>query len=190
MPAISSSVALFTSALSFPASGSFPMSQFFASGGQSNGASVSTIPVPSCRLEGGCPEPVPHWTLSYLPELRMREGCGQKPKEFSLKKKKKKTLWNLELWVWEGGKEEQPPHWLLRTTWLLCSTNLSRQTCVYLAVKVLKRTPELPLWIVTSGGREHVIINGITWSTSEDPRNQFVKFWNKDELGSWISCYI
>ena len=68
------------------------MSQFFASGGQSNGASVSTIPVPSCRLEGGCPEPVPHWTLSYLPELRTREGCGQKPKEFSLKKKKKNPL--------------------------------------------------------------------------------------------------
>ena len=37
-PTISSSVILFSSCLqSFPASGSFPMSQFFASGGQSNG---------------------------------------------------------------------------------------------------------------------------------------------------------
>ena len=41
-PAISSSVIPFSSCLqSFPASGSFPMSQFFASGGQSIGASAS-----------------------------------------------------------------------------------------------------------------------------------------------------
>ena len=41
-PTISFSVILFSSCLqSFPASGSFPMSQFFPSGGQSIGASVS-----------------------------------------------------------------------------------------------------------------------------------------------------
>ena len=41
-PTISSSVIPFSSCLqSFPASGSFPMSQFFASGGQSIGASAS-----------------------------------------------------------------------------------------------------------------------------------------------------
>ena len=41
-PRISSSVVPFSSCLlSFPASGSFPMSQFFASGGQSIGASAS-----------------------------------------------------------------------------------------------------------------------------------------------------
>ena len=41
-PTISSSVILFSSCLqSFPASGSFPTSQFFASGGQSIGASAS-----------------------------------------------------------------------------------------------------------------------------------------------------
>ena len=47
-PTISSSVAPFSSCLqSFPASGSFPMSQFFASGGQSIGtsASASVLPV-------------------------------------------------------------------------------------------------------------------------------------------------
>ena len=47
-PTISSSVILFSSCLqSFPASGSFPMSQFFASGGQSIGvsASVSVLPM-------------------------------------------------------------------------------------------------------------------------------------------------
>ena len=45
-PAISSSVVPFFSCLqSFPASGSFQMSQLFASGGQSIGASASVLPV-------------------------------------------------------------------------------------------------------------------------------------------------
>ena len=43
-PTISSSVVPFSSCLqSFPASGSFPMSQFFASGGQSIGVSASAL---------------------------------------------------------------------------------------------------------------------------------------------------
>ena len=46
-PAISSSVIPFSSCLqSFPASGSFPMSQFFASGGQSIGISASASVLP------------------------------------------------------------------------------------------------------------------------------------------------
>ena len=46
-PTISSSVVLFPSCLqSFPASGSFPKSQFFASGGQSFGASASALVFP------------------------------------------------------------------------------------------------------------------------------------------------
>ena len=45
-PTVSSSVTLFSFCLqSFPASGSFPMSQFFASGGQSIGVSISVLPV-------------------------------------------------------------------------------------------------------------------------------------------------
>ena len=45
-PTISSSLVPFSSCLqSFPASGSFPMSQFFTSGGQSFGASASVLPV-------------------------------------------------------------------------------------------------------------------------------------------------
>ena len=45
--AISSSVILFSSCLqSFPASGSFPMSQFFTSGGQCIGVSASTLFLP------------------------------------------------------------------------------------------------------------------------------------------------
>ena len=46
-PTISSSVTTFSSCLqSFPASGSFPMNQFFASGGQSIGVSASTSILP------------------------------------------------------------------------------------------------------------------------------------------------
>ena len=46
-PTISSSVIPFSSCpQSFPASGSFPMSQFFASGGQSTGISASTSVLP------------------------------------------------------------------------------------------------------------------------------------------------
>ena len=46
-PTISSSVVPFSSRLqSFPASGSFPMSQFFTSGGQSIGVSVSASVLP------------------------------------------------------------------------------------------------------------------------------------------------
>ena len=45
-PTISSSVVPFSSCLqSFPASGSFPTNQFFASGGQSIGASASVLPM-------------------------------------------------------------------------------------------------------------------------------------------------
>ena len=45
-PIISSSVVPFSSCLqSFPASGSFPMSPFFTSGGQSIGASASVLPI-------------------------------------------------------------------------------------------------------------------------------------------------
>ena len=42
---ISSSVIPFSHLQSFPASGSFPMSQFFTSGGQSIGASASVLPM-------------------------------------------------------------------------------------------------------------------------------------------------
>ena len=45
-PTISSSVVPFSHLQSFPASGSFPMSQFFSSGGQSIGVSASTSILP------------------------------------------------------------------------------------------------------------------------------------------------
>ena len=52
---ISSSIVPFTSCpQSFPASGSFPMSQFFSSGGQSIGISASTS-VPPMNIQDWCP---------------------------------------------------------------------------------------------------------------------------------------
>ena len=54
-PTISSSVILFSSHLqSFPASGSFPLSQFFTSGGQRIGGSASTS-VPSMSIQDWSP---------------------------------------------------------------------------------------------------------------------------------------
>ena len=54
-PTISSSVVPFSSCLqSFPESGSFPMSQFFASGGQSIGVSAS-VPVLPVNIQGWFP---------------------------------------------------------------------------------------------------------------------------------------
>ena len=54
-PTTSSSVTLFSSCpQSFPASGSFPMSQLFASGGQSIGASASASVFP-VNIQGGFP---------------------------------------------------------------------------------------------------------------------------------------
>ena len=52
-PTISSSVVPFSSHLhSFPASGSFPMSQFITSGGQSIGVSASVLPM---NIQDWCP---------------------------------------------------------------------------------------------------------------------------------------
>ena len=93
-PTISSSVFPFSSCLqSFPASGSFPVSQFFASGGQSIVASASASVLPMCiqgwfqgnriweqggRSEAeGCltsnPCPVGFWVMMVLAWLQLRE---------------------------------------------------------------------------------------------------------------------
>ena len=56
-PTFSSSVTLFSFCLqSFPASGSFPMSRLFASGGQSAGASASVLPM---SIQGWLPLGLP-----------------------------------------------------------------------------------------------------------------------------------
>ena len=60
-PTISSSVSSFSSCLqSFPASGSFPVSQFFASGGQSIGVSASALVLP-VNIQDWCPLGLTGW---------------------------------------------------------------------------------------------------------------------------------
>ena len=64
-PTISSSVFPFSSCLqSFPGSGSFPVSQFFASGGQSIGVSASTSVLPM-NIQGWFPLGWTGW-ISFL----------------------------------------------------------------------------------------------------------------------------
>ena len=70
-PIISSSVVPFSSCpQSFPASGSFPMSQFFASGGQSIGASVSASVLPT-NTDG--------WFLSGLTSKTLKSTLRPDP---------------------------------------------------------------------------------------------------------------
>ena len=58
-PTISSTVVPFSSCLqSFPASGSFPMSQYVASGGQRIGASASVLPM---NIQGWFPSGLTGW---------------------------------------------------------------------------------------------------------------------------------
>ena len=63
-PTISPSVVPFSWLQSFPASGSFPMSQLFASGGQSIGASASVLPM---NIQGWFP-----WILTGLISLQSK----------------------------------------------------------------------------------------------------------------------
>ena len=71
-PTISSSVILFSSCLqSFPPSGSFQMSQFWASGGQSTGVSASTSVHP-VNIQGWFP-----LGLTGLISLQSKEGLSK-----------------------------------------------------------------------------------------------------------------
>ena len=93
-PAISSSVVPFSSRLqSFPASGSFPMSQLFASGGQSTRVSASASVLPMniqdwvCSNSGGqlgsagqfsirvCPVVAVNWCLGSGSSQRLSHSC-------------------------------------------------------------------------------------------------------------------
>ena len=75
-PTISSSVIPFSSHLqSFPALGSFPMSQFFASGGQSVGVSASTSVLPM-NIQDWLPLGLTSWIFYALkiPSSRLQVG--------------------------------------------------------------------------------------------------------------------
>ena len=73
-PTISSSVVPFSSRpQSFPASGSFPVSQFFTSGGQSIGASVSASVLPM-SIQGWFPL-VFFFFFSFSPLFKLKDKC-------------------------------------------------------------------------------------------------------------------
>ena len=76
-PTTSSSVAPFSSCppQSFPASGSFPMSQLFASGGQNIGASVSASVLPM-NIQGWFPLGLTGFTLKSLLQHRISKAGG------------------------------------------------------------------------------------------------------------------
>ena len=85
-PAISSSVVPFSSCpQSFPASGSFPMSQLFISGGQSTGvsASASVLPMNTCQGMFNSKIPVCCF-LSLLSPLFLISPCQGREKQASL----------------------------------------------------------------------------------------------------------
>ena len=70
-PTISSSVIPFSSCLqSFPASGSFPVSQLFASGGQSTGASASASVLPM-NSQGWLSSGLIYWSINVKHALRL-----------------------------------------------------------------------------------------------------------------------
>ena len=91
-PASSSSVTSFSSCLqSFPASGSFPMSWLFASGGQSIGASASALVLPM-NIQGWFPLRLTGWISLQSKELSRlfsstavwkHQFCGAQPSSWS-----------------------------------------------------------------------------------------------------------
>ena len=97
-PTVSSSVVPFSSCLqSFPASGSFPMSQFFASGGQSIGASASVLPM---NTEGWFPLGLTSLiVLTLLRELlEVRQVVHKFPLSISLSRRWQRAG------IWKYGK--------------------------------------------------------------------------------------
>ena len=118
-PAISSSVVPFSSCLqSFPASGSFPMSQFFTSAGQSIGASASASVLPM-NIQDWSPLEWTGWIslLSKGLSTVFSNTTGQKHQFFSAQP----SLWsNSHI---HTRQLEKPQFWLdgpLSAKWCLC----------------------------------------------------------------------
>ena len=100
-PAILSSVIPFSCPQSFPASGSFPMSWFFISGGQSIGASalVSVLPM---NIQGWF-----HLGLIGLISLQSEGLSGVFSSTTQLKSIAQPSLWsNSHICIWQLGKPE------------------------------------------------------------------------------------
>ena len=93
-PTISSSVVPFSShCQSFPASGSFPMSQFFASGGQSIGVSASASVLPM-NIQGWFPLGLTGWISLQSKGLS---------RVFSNTTVQKHQFFNTQLYLWSNS---------------------------------------------------------------------------------------
>ena len=120
-PTMSSSVTHFPCNQSFPESGSFPMSQLFASGGQSNGASASTSVLPM-NIQG--------WSCSP----RDSQESSPAPQFESINSSVLSLLCNPTLTsIHDYWKNHS--HWLdgpLREKWCLCFYDVSRFVIAFL----------------------------------------------------------
>ena len=111
-PTILSSVIFFSCLQSFPASGSFQMSQFFASGGQSTGASASAsvlpMNIPRCRViypsKNTLTEAVGRLSLGFWLFLKCAETpwryFSQEATRFVFSRAHLFSMWRI-CWRWE-----------------------------------------------------------------------------------------
>ena len=112
-PAISSSVVPFSSCpQSFPALGSFPMSQLFTWGGQSNGASASTSVLPM-NIQDSFPLGLTRWiSLQSKGHWRVLSNITVQKHQF----------FRAQLSLWSNSNR---PTWLLGKPWLCLFRPLS-----------------------------------------------------------------
>ena len=134
-PTISSSVALFSCPQSYPASRSFPMNRLLACGGQSLGASVSTLVLPM-NIQGWYPK-----GLAGLISLQSK-GLSRVFSSTTVQKHQffgaQPSLWsNSHICMWVL---EKPRLWLYRpllVKWCLCFLILSRFVIAFLPRRML-----------------------------------------------------
>ena len=121
-PTISSSVIPFSSCLqSFPASGSFPMSQFFASGGQSIGALASASVLPM-NIQDWFPLGLTGW-ISLLSKGLSRV--------FSNTTIQKHQFFGTQLSLWSNSHIHT---WLLGKAQLWLEGSLSLKQCLFFLI--------------------------------------------------------
>ena len=124
-PTISSSTAPFSCRQSFPASGSFPMSRLFASGGQNVGASA--LAVFPMNIQGWFPLGL---TGFDLPSVQWTYLVAQTVKRLS-------TMW--EIWVWSLGWEVSWRRKWQPTPVLLPRKSYGRRSLVSMGLQRVRR---------------------------------------------------
>ena len=90
---------------SFPASGSFPMSQLFISGGQSVGASASASVLPM-NIQGWYPQDWPVWSLCCPRDSQEFSPAPSALKACMYSKIKQNKCWTKQLWIIHGSNKK------------------------------------------------------------------------------------